>query len=66
VTCGPHQQRKRLMKRYGDAAHVDRMLATQLPSRAKIPFADMIVRTNAPLDHVRRLLSEALAELADR
>lgn len=63
VTCGHEEQRRRLILRYGGEEHVDRMLAAQLPTRAKLPFADLIVRTNAPLDHVRRLLFSSVAEL---
>lgn len=63
VTCGEETQRERLMARYGDEGTVTSILATQLPSRAKIPFADVIIRTNYPVQHVRRLLSKALAGL---
>lgn len=63
VTCGEEEQRRRLLERYGDAAHVARLLSSQLPSRTKIPFADFTLRTNNTLYHVRRLLSSALAEL---
>ncbi|AIE84631.1 Dephospho-CoA kinase [Fimbriimonas ginsengisoli Gsoil 348] len=66
VTCGPREQKRRLMQRYGDKRHVEGILSTQLSSRAKIPFADVVLRTNRPLDHVRRLLSEAASELAVR
>jgi dephospho-CoA kinase len=63
VTCGAEEQRQRLMDRYGDEALISLMLAVQLPSKAKIVFADRIFRTNAPFRHVRSLLSEALQEL---
>ena len=66
VTCGAEEQRRRLLDRYSDPEHVERMLATQLPTRAKIPFAELVVRTNAPLEHVRRLLSAASKELTGR
>ncbi len=45
VTCGVTEQRRRLTERLGDARLVDTLLATQLPTRAKIPFASVIVRT---------------------
>lgn len=62
VTCGPDEQRKRLLDRYGDEAHISALLSTQLPTRAKIPFADVIVRTNESLESVRRLVSEAVRQ----
>lgn len=63
VTCGPEEQRKRLLERYADERIVSAMLASQLPTRTKIPFCDLIFRTNQPLETVRRLLSVALARL---
>jgi dephospho-CoA kinase len=63
VTCGAEEQRRRLLERYRDESTVIAILAAQMPARAKIPFSDSIIRTNRPLQHVRRLLSEALAVL---
>lgn len=57
VTCGPEEQFRRLSNRIG-ARETVQMLSTQLPTQAKIPFADVVVRTNEPeervLAHVRR------------
>ena len=52
VTCGPAEQRRRLVERLGDEALADQILRTQLPSRAKKPFADLIVRTDGTLEDV--------------
>jgi dephospho-CoA kinase len=52
VTCGPEEQRRRLLARYDDPGQVDGLLATQLPTRTKITFADEIIRTNCDLDSV--------------
>lgn len=57
VTCGPEEQFRRLEKRLGKL-EATQLLATQMPTSAKLPFADLIVRTNQPessvLAHVRR------------
>lgn len=57
VTCGPEEQFRRLSNRIGSRETVQ-LLSTQLPTQVKIPFADVVVRTNAPeesvLAHVRR------------
>lgn len=53
ATCGLREQRKRLMDRYENEELVDRLLSTQLPTRAKIPFATEIVRTDRPFKAVR-------------
>jgi dephospho-CoA kinase len=63
VTCGRAEQRKRLAERYGEGPQLEGLLATQLPSRAKTPFSDRVVRTNEAPETVRRLLSEAVAAL---
>ena len=63
VTCGLDEQRRRLVERYGEGAHVDSMLATQLPSRVKSVFSDRIIRTNEAPETVSRLLSEAVTAL---
>lgn len=63
VTCGIDEQRARLLDRYGSEAEAERLLATQLPTRVKLPFADAVVRTNAPLRTVRRLLFLAVGQI---
>jgi len=63
ATCGQVEQRRRLMERYGDPSHVDRLLATQLPTRAKLPFAHEIVRTDRPREAVRDDATRVLTRL---
>lgn len=46
VTCGPEEQLRRLKARLGSESEAVSALAWQLPTRAKLPFADAIVRTN--------------------
>jgi len=47
VTCGPENQLSRLTERLGDEAAARRAISTQLPTRAKLAFADAVIRTNA-------------------
>jgi dephospho-CoA kinase len=47
VTCGIAEQRRRLVARLQNEALADQILASQLKTRAKLPFADKILRTNA-------------------
>lgn len=60
VTCGPKEQIRRLKKRYGDSFDHSAFISAQLPTSAKMPFADEVFRTNQPLESVRRNVSEAL------
>jgi dephospho-CoA kinase len=62
VTCGPDEQLRRLSERLGSEESARQMIATQLPSRVKIAFADTVIRTDHPADHVKnfaRLLVSA-------
>jgi len=61
VTCGIGEQMNRLALRYGDRSEAEALIATQLRTTAKIPFADVVLRTNCPLEAVRRHISVALA-----
>jgi dephospho-CoA kinase len=63
VSAGEEEQRQRLLHRYGDPAHVDRMLATQLPTRVKLCFSDLQVRTNVSFEHVRVLVTREASNL---
>lgn len=63
VTCGELEQARRLRERYGPDVDLDALLGWQLPTSAKLPFADRIVRTNVGLDRVHRELAEAVAAL---
>ena len=60
VTCGPEEQRRRLLARVRDEAIADAMLSTQLCSAVKIPFADRIVRTILDEDSVKRYVLESV------
>ena len=52
VTCGEDEQLRRLVARVGDKTTAERLLRSQLPTRAKKPFADLIVRTDGTLEDV--------------
>lgn len=54
VTCGADEQRRRLVERLGGEAGAEALLGSQLPTRAKIPFADVVIRTNQPEWSVKR------------
>lgn len=56
--CGADEQRRRLFERLGDADLVERLIATQLPARAKVAFADEVIRTNRPEPLVRAYVLE--------
>lgn len=58
VTCGPELQRQRLIARVGSETEADRLIATQLPTSVKIPFADWVVDT--------RILPETVAALVQQ
>jgi len=61
VTCGLEEQRRRLEARYGPSGEGELLLNVQLPTLAKIPFADEVFRTNCAFEAVRRNVSKALA-----
>ncbi len=60
VWCDPETQRKRLESRLGNAKEADAWLKTQLPIRAKIAFADTIIRTNASVTSVREDIAKLM------
>lgn len=62
VTCGSEEQLRRLSDRVGEARATE-MMRLQLPTRAKIPFADEVLRTNRPLRDVHTAIRQALARL---
>lgn len=64
VTCGRVEQVRRLAERYGDIQVAEAAIATQLPSSTKVPFADVIVRTNEPIDLVRIHVSDEAVRAA--
>ncbi len=63
VTCGALEQRNRLIARTGDRELADRLMAVQLPTVAKLPFADAIIRTNESLESVKRQSRAVLTDL---
>ncbi|HRJ25972.1 MAG TPA: dephospho-CoA kinase [Fimbriimonadaceae bacterium] len=54
VTCGAEEQLRRLTARLADADAAAELQSLQLATRAKIPFADQVIRTNQPLESVER------------
>lgn len=60
VTCGPEEQLARVAARLGSVQAAKRLIATQLPTRAKLPFADVVVRTNQPEETVKTYIAEVL------
>jgi len=60
VTCGRAEQLRRLAERLGDVSNAEALLATQLASTVKIPFADCIVRTNLAEETVRGYVLDAV------
>lgn len=65
VTCGPREQLRRVTLRLGSEESAVRLIATQIPTAAKIAFADRVVRTNAPekvvVDYVTKAIEVDLA-----
>jgi dephospho-CoA kinase len=62
VTCGPQEQRRRLIERLGDQDLADRLVASQLSAPTKIVFGDAVLRTDRALSAVHedvRRLAEA-------
>ena len=60
VTCGTVEQRRRLHARYGPEFDIDSILSTQLPTKAKLAFADVVIRTNRPEQDVKNSVSKAI------
>jgi dephospho-CoA kinase len=62
VTCGREEQERRLRDRLQNEGQVQGVLRLQLPTAAKEPFADEIIRTNVPRQtvqsHVWRLAAK--------
>lgn len=63
VAAGVDEQRKRLVKRLGSEEAADALIATQLPTDAKIPFADRVIRTNVPVETVKSTIAGHVKEL---
>lgn len=62
VTCGEDEQMARLRMRYGEA-EARRIVATQLPTEAKLAFADEIIRTNTPVERVKQVVCRLVADM---
>lgn len=60
VTCGPEEQLKRVTARLGSEDAATRLIQTQLSSRAKLPFADVIIRTNCPEEAVKQYITDVI------
>lgn len=60
VTCGPEEQFARVKERLGSADAARRLIATQIPTRAKLPFADVVIRTNQPEDCVKSYIAKVI------
>ncbi|MCX7800416.1 MAG: dephospho-CoA kinase [Fimbriimonadales bacterium] len=62
VTCGPKEQLRRVTERLGSRERARLLIATQLPTRAKLAFADAVIRTNRPEADVQALIAELAAQ----
>lgn len=60
VTCGQEEQLRRLTERTGNEAVARIWIKTQLPTSAKIVFADQIIRTNQDFDSVQHEVRDAI------
>ncbi|HJP84192.1 MAG TPA: dephospho-CoA kinase [Fimbriimonadaceae bacterium] len=64
VTCGREEQLRRLSQRLANFESAERLVATQLPTEVKLPFADEIIRTNQPMssvvNHVHQTITREL------
>lgn len=63
VTCGMEEQIRRLVHRLGNLDLALEMASAQVPTAAKIPFADTVVRTNCSEESVRAYVIEAVREI---
>ena len=66
VAAGVEEQRKRLASRLGNAEQADALLATQIPTEAKIAFADRVIRTNEPPETVNSKIARHVEEVIER
>lgn len=60
VTCGPEEQLARVAARLGSVESAKRLIATQIPTRAKLPFADVVIRTNQPEESVKSYVAKVI------
>ena len=66
VAAGVEMQRIRLIARLGSQEAADALLSTQLPTAAKIPFADRVIRTNEPVETVKSTIARHVEEVKER
>jgi dephospho-CoA kinase len=62
VTCGSEEQLRRVSERLGSKEKARLLIATQLPTRAKLAFADAVIRTNRPESDVQALVAALAAQ----
>ena len=62
VTCGPGEQRRRLIERLGDPVAADAIIASQLPTEVKVAFADSVIDSTKPLMDVREAVERMIAD----
>jgi dephospho-CoA kinase len=60
VTCGPEEQLRRVTARLGNEGAARRLIATQVPTRAKTALADRVVRTNCEEAAVQEYVAKAI------
>ena len=56
AVCDLEVRKARLRERYGENARFEAIFSTQLDDRAKMPFADQIIRTDQPLANVHTMI----------
>lgn len=66
VTCGPEEQARRLIARYGRTADVEALRAWQLPTLSKIRIADVVIRTDTTFEIVQISTEQAHRGLFSR
>lgn len=62
ASCGPEQRRRRLSSRYGPEADLKAYEQWQLEEGTKDALADLVVRTDRPLDHVSTFVASEAAK----
>lgn len=66
VTCGALHQRARLRGRGLSEEEIERLLASQFPSSAKVALANRVFRTDGPREDVLQAVREAVNDLHKR
>ncbi len=63
VTCGAQIQHERLSARLRNRELAENLIRSQLSTRAKIPFADVVVRTNLDEETVRAYVAKVVTRI---